>query len=459
MKASKISIKNILGLEEVEIVPGSLTVISGPNKQGKTSAIEAIKSALKGGHDATLLRHGTDKGEVVIDLDDGTSIVETVTANRTEINFRDKDGRKMSSPASKIKALIDVLSINPLEFINARAQDRAKILLETMPLKLDVKLVEEKTKAKILNPELPAIDVLTQIYNRIFEDRAGTKRVLFEKNASINQMEIAVENYEDLPVEEIDENDCREKLEKLSLDKIERFKNIDDAVANQLKKNNDLIDGFAVELKKEVTLLEDQIKKLKESFETTVKSYKENHEQFSAKGQARKNEIAAEVESQSKGLKEQIDKIKETTARQAKRAQLFSFINEAKVSVQVMAEINEEQNAILDWIAQHKIDLLKSLPIPGLEVRDNQVYFENTPFDRLNEATKVDIAIDIAKLRAGELKLICVDGLERLDPETFEVFAKKAVDADMQLIVTRVEHDQAELEKGLQINTFGGNNA
>lgn len=52
MKVLKINIKNILGLEALEIEPGSITEISGKNGSGKTSCLDAIRAALGSGHES-----------------------------------------------------------------------------------------------------------------------------------------------------------------------------------------------------------------------------------------------------------------------------------------------------------------------------------------------------------------------------------------------------------------------
>ncbi|MCQ4574556.1 MAG: ATP-binding protein, partial [Candidatus Brocadiales bacterium] len=71
MKVAAIKIHNILGIESLEIKPNSMTFIEGENGAGKTSVLEAIKAIIHGGHDATLLRNGADKGEIVLVLDNG----------------------------------------------------------------------------------------------------------------------------------------------------------------------------------------------------------------------------------------------------------------------------------------------------------------------------------------------------------------------------------------------------
>ena len=62
MKIASIHIENVLGIEELDINPGAVTRITGANATGKSSTIEAIKSAVKGGHDATLIRQGAEHG-------------------------------------------------------------------------------------------------------------------------------------------------------------------------------------------------------------------------------------------------------------------------------------------------------------------------------------------------------------------------------------------------------------
>ncbi|MGL4458723.1 MAG: AAA family ATPase, partial [Plesiomonas shigelloides] len=144
MRIAHVKISNILGIAELEFTPEGFNEISGPNGTGKTSVLEAIKAVLTTGHDATLLRNGADKGEAILVLDDGTEISKTVTADRSSNSIR-REGKKVPRPAEAIKALTDLYSANPIEFLRARKQDRVKVLLETMPLEADVEKLEEIT--------------------------------------------------------------------------------------------------------------------------------------------------------------------------------------------------------------------------------------------------------------------------------------------------------------------------
>ena len=71
MRITRISIRNFMAFEEMEFNAGALTVAVGVNGSGKTSILEAIKSGLNGGaHDASLLRNGADKAEIVLEFYD-----------------------------------------------------------------------------------------------------------------------------------------------------------------------------------------------------------------------------------------------------------------------------------------------------------------------------------------------------------------------------------------------------
>ncbi|MNT74306.1 hypothetical protein D3C72_2131160 [compost metagenome] len=77
-----------------------------------------------------------------------------------------------------------------------------------------------------------------------------------------------------------------------------------------------------------------------------------------------------------------------------------------------------------------------------MEVKDGEIYRDGVVFDRLNTAQQVWVAIEIAKLRAGNLGVSCVDGIELLDPAAFEEFKKQSLASNLQLFVSRVSSEE-----------------
>jgi hypothetical protein len=106
-------------------------------------------------------------------------------------------------------------------------------------------------------------------------------------------------------------------------------------------------------------------------------------------------------------------------------------------------KLSEESDRLTDGLEKLEVlksSLLSSLPIAGLEVRDGEIYVEGVPFDRVNESIRVRLAIEVAKLRAGKLGIIAVDGLENLDDRSFQEFEKSAAESGLQFVISRVSN-------------------
>ncbi len=94
-----------------------------------------------------------------------------------------------------------------------------------------------------------------------------------------------------------------------------------------------------------------------------------------------------------------------------------------------------------------KTDLLSKLPIKGVTIEDGDLFVDGIAFDRVNEGRKSEIAIQISELRAKdtEFPLICVDGLERLDSESWDRFVEAANKSTCQFIGARVTDGDFEI--------------
>jgi len=117
------------------------------------------------------------------------------------------------------------------------------------------------------------------------------------------------------------------------------------------------------------------------------------------------------------------------------------FIKKEEEEIQeevVGAEAFSQQLGSLDDL---KIEMLKNLPFADLEIVDQDIHIGGIPFDTINEAEKIRFVLKVAGLRETELPLVCVDGLEALDEETFKLFEDEAGKTNMQFFVTRVSEE------------------
>lgn len=420
MQIKKIKINNILGIENLEFEAGKFTEITGKNGEGKTSVLEAIKSTLKSGHDATLLRNGSDKGEAVIILDDDRQITRKITESDSVTTVTDADGKKIQKPASVVKQLTDMMSVNPIDFLRTTKKERVAVLLESLPIKVDNNRIKEITGLTDI-PEGHALIVIDAIYKEIYNNRTGINRAIKEKRATINQLS---ETLPDQIAGDIDQSDLLDKL-----------KSHDDEHDNRLSEIDKKLEKYRLEHNERVSKLQEQIQQEVAAFAGILE--KSNIAKSTAK--QKHNDSTLAIRENIAAIQEQ----QKMAAKHESTRQTIVMMSDQASEMQTDSE--SMSNALID-IDDYKSELLSSLPIKGLTVVDGEIYRNGVQFDRLNTAQQVEIAIEIARLRAGDLPVCCADGLELLDSERFEEFKKQAMEWGLQLFVTRVTDNALEIK-------------
>lgn len=437
MKIAHVKISNILGIAELEFTPEGFNEISGPNGTGKTSVLEAIQSVLKTGHDATLLRKGAEKGEAVLVLDDGTELSKTVTADKSTSKVR-VDGKLASRPAETIKALTDLYSANPIEFLRARKQDRVKVLLETMPLEADAEKLAAITGIPVTaQPGTHALSVIEAVHKEVYDDRTGTNRAVKEKDNTINQLRLAMP--EAPGGVEGSEDEIIAKVRAADEEKLNELERIGTKLTGIKKTNQEKVDAIRAEAQR----LIDEIKAKAVADVEAIHTEERRIEGLA--GQQREKTIQKHAETVAP-LHTALEAIKANRSAHAKREQAMKTIQQMEQDLtSLQADVARQTKALAD-LEQYKADLLASLPIPGVEVKDGEIYRDGVHFDRLNTAQQVWVAVEIAKLRAGSLGVCCVDGIELLDPNAFEEFRKQALESNLQLFVSRVTGEDFQVK-------------
>jgi len=423
MRVSRIRITNIMGLEELEIVePGALTVIEARNGKGKTSALEAIRSVIDGGTDATLLRNGAEEGEVVLVLDDETVIRKRITAKGSTLTVNRPDVGMIGSPKKYVDALFNALSVNPIAFISLPEKEQARAFLEAIPLELDRGEVEAAVAGLVdVRPSDcngHALDTLDALHKRLFDERTGINREAKSKRATVEQLSAS------LPAEE---------GEAVAIDFLEEERR---ALAAALHERTRAIEVKATEQLNAVQQrLAEQIEALRVEAEVA-------RDGIRAAADADVRAIEAESSPELDRLTDAIGAARERMKAEAAAANTRQVVAGMAAEADQLTVRSQALTAALARLDALKLSLARSLPIKGVEVRDGVLFKGDVPFRRLNKAEQVKLAIRLAQVRAGEVPLVCVDGIEALDGETFEAFKTNAAAANLQFIVTRVSPEQ-----------------
>lgn len=433
MEIQRIKISNILGIDELEFNAGKFNQISGKNGQGKTSVLEAIKAATQGGTDATLLRKGEEKGEIVLVLNDGTEIQKRLTERGANLTVTDGDGVKSKRPTDVLKGITDMLSINPVDFLRAPKKDRVRVLLETMPIVADTQKLEKISGVPVTAaPDAHGLSVINAVRQQVYDDRTGTNRAVTEKEGTINQLRLAMP---DAPAGVSgSEDEIRASIE-------ERTKQRDDLLGRIRGKLDGIKNDANTKIEAARTKLQADIDALKTAAIAEVDKIKAELDDQVSRANAAETKAKESYQAAVSPLEQSLAVIRDNRNAIAKREQTVSTAQKMEEELQDLKDDASRQTQALADIDAYKIELLASLPIQGLEIVDGELFRDGVPFDRLNTAQQVDIAVEIAKMRAGELAICCVDGLELLSSEAFESFKERAIESGLQLFVTRVSDD------------------
>ena len=431
MRLAQIKIENILGIKELEFSPGQITEISGKNGSGKTSILEAIKGALKGGHDATLLKAGETQGRVVLVLDNGLRIKKTITSKGSELELTDENGEVQKTPQTVINKLIDMMSINPVEFLTAKPKDRTAKFLEVIPLNLPSEKLAEIIKEIDLNFNLTGnpLEVVHRIQEQIYNERTNINREKKQKDGSITQLKESL-IFIPLSVEEIEA-----KISELKTKKTE-YNNKKNEYLEQIEK--ELYDKkfeFEQEKNMKVAELKKQISNIE--FECSSKIADINLQSSEAK-----NNLNESFNAKLNQVNEELTKLRENQKNIGAYLNQKELINQFTNEAKLLDKQAQRLTTGLKEIEALKNTMFTQIPITGLTIIDGELFRNEVSFDRLNTAQQIEIAIEVAKLRAGELGFVCVDGLEKFDTETFEIFKDQALKSGLQFIITKVDNGE-----------------
>ena len=457
MRATKLTLKNVLGFEDAEINLGGITVITGENASGKTSLIEALVGLFGSGHDATLLRTGSEQGQIVLELDEGT-IQKTITETETDPSVRLKGAGRVSSPVKYMRKIADLLALNPVDFARAKTdKERIKWLEEFLPLELDRAALAKATPSLALRPEDfegNALEVLSRLRTRVYDARTGANRTRDDKIRAVRELEAS------LPPD--DGTDQTAKLAALENNRRELEARLDFLKTNSRTRlvgcrenlrlvTQNLRHQYEREAETKIeaarTELAEKLKSLHLRSETELQKANDTAAELLARDGAPINEelqrLAAEIGQTQEQVQQQVRavtlrKVKERTEAEAQAA--------AAESVQLTTAL-ERLNGL-------KRDLLQNLPFPGLEIADGQILLDGVPFNRVNTGRKWNFALNFAvhrleTLLPDGLKLICVDGAECLDAKNFatlEAGVAKLAERGYQFIITRVTDDPLKIE-------------
>lgn len=469
----KVQIIDTLGTRNITFSPGSVTIIRGANGTGKSSILGALRSVFQGGSDPSLIRNGAAKSVVEFRLDDGTVVTKTTAPIKprkgepenaekrysTSLEILNPDGTPRNAPQSYIESLSESIAVDPGEILRIDTTTKpgrkqlADILMRIMPISFEPDAVknacmyrsksalppgEEDTLAMPVPAVALDLDGLKKFGNQVGELRRRTGQTLSDAGGAVNRL------FQSLP-----EDDGRDYAKELAAEE-DRRREIEAAIADATREIEvQKIDALALLAKSDA----DAIKVIDDDINAKIAALEK--ERVARCGKVRDDSDARRVQigdlvaqeyarlgDESKPVLEAsiaaISSLKEKLASAQRAVTLKQELDIQQATAKEAGWKYDELTRVLDRIEKLRKDKLDSLPVAGLEVSGEQVLVDGNQWANVNTARKVEIALQLCALRAGELGFLLVDNFEAIDQENARALEEGIAASGYQMICAQV---------------------
>ena len=460
MKISKIVIKNLFGITEQELSDKSVE-ITGITGAGKTSIIDAIKYALTNSSDRDfIIRNGSQEGEILIETDNGLVIDRKKRANKSDYKSVKQDGIEVAKPESFLQEIFTPLQLNPVEFTQMSTQEQNRVILDLIEFDWDMNYIQEKFDEipQGVNYEQNILQVLNEIQAKdgyYYKKREDVNRDIRNKTAFIEDI---IKDIPDGYIAEKWENynigDKYRNLEALESQNnlIERAQNYKNDYENKVKAINDNfdlkvnqvnsdIDMEIQDIKAKIAELESRLPALesKRHYETSLLT-QEHQNKLSElrKGIEQADEVLKAKKTDTSVLRDEI----EYAQRMIKHLNEYHRMQEYKKEVEDLKIISGDLTEKIELARNLPAEILKEakLPVDYLTIEDGRPLIKGLPVSNLSDGEKLDLCVDITLQKTNTLKLILIDGAEKLSEEFRNKLYNKCKEKGLQFIATRTDN-------------------
>ena len=408
-KIEYIAVKNFKWIKELEVSNLSRFVaVFGKNGAGKTSFIEAIKSAIKADKWVnSKVRIGEEKGEIEVKFED--FVIKRIVGENGKL-IVEHNGELVAKPQAWLDWVFKGTIWDPQKFINLHNKEKIKYLLETQGKKLEYDELEKQREVK-------------------FEERTNLHRTYLAKKEEVEKTDTSA--FEALENTSADTTSLQNKLKEAETH---------NAGWHELKARVEKGDALLEQTNSEIKVLGESIETIDRQIEALQKKKAE-----AEKTMTEKLEYLDKVACQLADVKtqyESFEKIDTTEILAQLEAHNQSLQKNAEIkakkelySQQVQARNDlqtqwKELDNLVKEIEQKQNDLIKDLNLSyKLKLEDWVMFVEVNqnwiPLDELNTAQQLEIGVDICLSWPNEIKIITIENANALDPNTLERVREK----------------------------------
>jgi len=442
MKITELSINHFLGVTAFKVTKtGKMNLITGKNGVGKSTVLKAIQEALKSsGVDPELIQVGQDKAQIFLRLDNGVEIEKTITPASNNVKVTD-NGSPVSSPQRFLTSIIGKYSFNPVEFFLAKAAERRKLLLSVMPLQLDLDAIRESVGEIDTDIDWRRFDftqhglnVLAEIQRHVYERR-------HDQGVTVTRLKKAIEQ---------DTRDIPETED------IERFKDFDHAAKlDALQQANDAMARHEGQVQRLAALreqdvaLQGQVENLRsqiENLKAKLAELEADREQLRQTGMQLRTETDKFEAPPIAEMRQELDEYQAAQKLILKLDEIERKKADLAKEQGVHEELDRLHEIVKDDLPRRMFQSVK-LPIENLSIDGDDIRVDGVSIDKLSTSEKMRFTVQVARVLASKLKIVCVDGFEALDPEIRATFVKQAAGDEFEYFIANVGEGPLKMQE------------
>lgn len=470
MRISKLKVENLYGIEQLEL-DGKSVELSGSNGMGKSSVLDAIRLALTNNSKRKcIVKNGKNEGRIFVQFDDGTTIDRKKRIDKSDYkSIKDEKGNDINSPENFLKEIFTPLQLEPVEFLSMSEREQNRLLLNLIEFNRDKKEFITEKFGEAIN-WVDYSDSILEILNKI-QDKDGE---YYLRREEINRkareglaiiQDIAKDIPENYDAEKWRNFTLSDKYEELNKNKEHNAK-IEKCIAYKEDYNNKI---KQIETVEQNTLLSIEADKNAEKslvekeileYQNKIETLKQRLENLDNKYASVISDTKAETIAEKAKLEENIKVANEWAGKSMIITTLLE--NELKIAEEMKGHLNEydrmlekqkevEQLKLMSESLTNKIELARDLPgeilkeanipVKNLTVENGIPLVNGLPINGLSEGEKLMLCVDVTLNNPNSLKLILVDGIEKLSDANKNELYKICKDRGLQILATRTTND------------------
>lgn len=473
MKISKLKIENLYGIEQLEL-DGKSVELTGSNGVGKSSVLDAIRLALTNNSKRKyIVRNGEKEGIVFVKLDNGITIDRKKRVDKSDYkSIKDDNGNEISSPETFLKDIFTPLQLEPVEFLSMSEQEQNRILLNLIEFNKDKKEFIQEKFGEIpswVNYDNSILEILNQIQSKegmYYQNREEINRDARNGLAIIQDIAKDIpENYEYNKWKNYTLSDKYEELnkDKNFNEKIDKSIAYKEDYANKIKQIETVENNTLLQIEADKTTEKNKITAEILGLKSRIELLQKELENVDMKYENVISETKSQTIAEKAKLDENIRVANEWASKEKKNTEELE--NELKIAEEMKGHLNEydrmkdmqEKVDTLQKESQNltdKIELARQLPgkilkeaklpVENLSVENGIPLVNGLPIGNLSEGEKLQLCVDVTLSNNNNLKLILIDGTEKLSEENRKKLYEICKEKGLTVIATRTT-DNPEL--------------